>query len=507
MEVRTRVAPSPTGFPHLGLIYQAIFDFVFAHKCKGKFILRIEDTDRSRFVEGAEEVIFDSLKWAGLEPDEGPEQGGESGPFRSSERLETYKKYARELLENDKAYRCFCTKERLEEMRKKQESSHLAPMYDKTCLRLSAEEIKQKIDGGELFTIRMKVPENQKIKVRDEIAGEIEFDSNQIDDQVILKSDGFPTYHLAALIDDHLMKITHVFRGTEWLPSLPKHVLLWQYLGWKNEMPKYIHVPLLLNSDGGGKLSKRHAHTSIDFYRKEGFLPEAVVNYLANIVWNHPEGKEIFPIAEFGQAFELEPFKADIKSNGVRFDLQKLEWMNGEYIRKMPDEELTKRLLEFLVDLSGGALAKSDHPNIEEITKVVPLIKERIKKLSDFIPLTNFLFQDPEYDLAEFKKLKIDDIKVVLEKIQQVLIEMEKPWDSQKFESTFRKLAEELGLEAKQTFQLIRVAVSGQLVTPPLFESIQILGQEKTLKRINDLVEKYPVILDSSVDLSLKESV
>lgn len=479
--VRTRVAPSPTGFPHLGLIYQSIFDYVFSHKYDGKFILRIEDTDRSRFVEGAEEVIYKSLEWVGLKPDEGPKEGGDYGPYRQSERLEIYKKYADELIEKGHAYRCFCTKERLEEMRKQQEIQHLAPKYDRTCRNLSQDEITKKINDSLQFTVRMMIPDNQKILVHDEIVGDIEFDSNQIDEQVILKSDGFPTYHLAVVVDDFLMKITHVFRGTEWVPSYPKHYLLWDYLGWKESMPKFIHIPLLLNSEGGGKLSKRHAHTSVDFYRNDGFLPEAVVNYLANIVWNHPEETEIFPMTEFGKAFEADPPKFELKSNGVRFDLQKLEWMNGEYIRAMSDDELAKRIHDYLTEIDRWA---KDVPSKEDLIKFIPLIKERIKKLSDFIPLTLLFFERPDFDMSVFKKLKISDYKIALEKILEKLNTLQSPWKSEEFEQTFRGLAEELNISTRDMFQLIRVAVSGQLVTPPLFESIQILGEDETKERL-----------------------
>lgn len=477
MNVRVRIAPSPTGYAHLGLIYQAIFDWVCAKKYNGKFVLRIEDTDRSRFVEGAEDVIYNSLKWTNLMPDEGPREGGEYGPYRSSERLETYKKYADQLIEKEFAYRCFCTKERLDEMRKIQEANHKPPMYDKTCRNLSPQEVNEKLKSETPYVIRMKIPENQKITIRDEIVGNVEFDSSQIDDQVIIKSDGFATYHLASLVDDYLMKITHVFRGTEWLPSAPKHFLLWEYLGWKDSMPKYIHLPLLLNSEGQGKLSKRNAHASVEFYQKEGFLPEAVVNYLANIVWNHPEGREIFPIEEFGKALDLENNKFDIKPNGVKFDLQKLEWVNAEYIRHMSDEELTKRLEDFLVD----------HPPKEKIGPVVPLIKERIKKLSDFIPLTYFLFEDPEYDIKVFNKIDINNKKDLLNKVLTNLKSLEKPWDSNLFENVFRKMAEEEKLKVGDMFQFLRICFSGQPVTPPLFESMKIVGEDEVIKRFDNL--------------------
>lgn len=489
MKVRVRVAPSPTGYPHLGLVYQAMFDWVFAKKFDGKFILRIEDTDRGRFVEDSEAVIYSSLEWAKLLPDEGPREGGKYGPYRQSERLDHYQKYANQLLQSGHAYRCFCTKERLEQMHKDQEAKHQPPKYDRTCLKLTEEQIKQKLDAEEQFTIRMKIPEGRKISVQDGVVGEVVFDSSEFDDQVILKSDGFPTYHLAVVVDDYLMKITHVFRGTEWLPSTPKHVLLWEYLGWIENMPKFIHVPVLLNSDGGGKLSKRHSHASVEYYRKEGFLPEAVVNYLANIVWNHPQNKEIFSIEDFGYALQLEPLKFDIRPNGVRFDLKKLGWMNGEYIRQMSDSELVDKLEQYLRDISEGEI----HPAISKLKEIVPLIKERIKKLSDFVPLTDFLFESPEYEQHIFRdvaKKDLKEVKEILEEVKKTLEGLNKPWSAEEFEKMFREFAQKHDLSTTVTFQLIRVAISGQTVTPPLFESIKILGEDETLNRFSQALSQ-----------------
>ncbi|MBI2600309.1 glutamate--tRNA ligase, partial [Candidatus Daviesbacteria bacterium] len=325
MEVRVRIAPSPTGYPHIGTIYQAMYNFVFAKKYNGKFIIRIEDTDRSRFVADAEKVIFESLEWFGLKLDEGPEQGGEFGPYRQSERLKIYQKYAQQLIGQGNAYYCFCSKERLEQLRTEQQKEKLPPMYDKKCLLLSKEEIEKNLTDKISYVIRMNVPKDQVIVVHDNVVGDVEFNSSQVDDQVIIKSDGFPTYHLAVVVDDYLMKITHVFRGSEWLSSTPKHLLLYKFLGWGESIPKFAHVPVLLNPEGGGKLSKRMGHASVDYYRKEGFLPEVILNFLANVVWNHPEGKELFPLEDFAKAFELDPFRVDVKPQGAKFDIKKLE--------------------------------------------------------------------------------------------------------------------------------------------------------------------------------------
>ncbi|MBI2600308.1 glutamate--tRNA ligase, partial [Candidatus Daviesbacteria bacterium] len=276
------------------------------------------------------------------------------------------------------------------------------------------------------------------------------------------------------------MKITHVFRGSEWLSSTPKHLLLYKFLGWGESIPKFAHVPVLLNPEGGGKLSKRMGHASVDYYRKEGFLPEAILNFLANVVWNHPEGKEIFPLEDFAKAFELDPFRVDVKPQGAKFDIKKLEWMNGEYIRQMSDEQLSQRLEKYLTYFSEGTL----HPVADKLHLLIPLVKERIKKLSDFVPLTDFFFEKVEYDMEVFNRLKIENIKSKMEKVLEKLKSMEKPWEADIFESTFRKLAEDLGISVSQMFQLIRVAISGQLVTPPLFESIKILGEEEAVKRV-----------------------
>lgn len=478
-KVRVRIAPSPTGFPHIGTIYQAMFDYFFAKKFNGQFVVRLEDTDQNRLVEGAEEVIYEALSWFGLESDENPVKGGPFGPYRQSERLDIYKKYALELIDKGFAYRCFCTKERLEELKKENEWKKVASIYDRKCLNLSDGEIEQNLKNNLPSVIRMKIPSDRKITFKDELVGEVEFDSNLIDDQVLLKSDGFPTYHLAVVVDDYLMEITHIFRGREWTPSTPKHILLYEFFGWEKNTPKYIHLPLILNSDGAGKLSKRMGHASVDYYRKEGFLPEAILNYLVNIVWFNPNGQEIYPMEEFMNAFSLEPLKVPASSPGPRFDLKKLEWMNGEYIRAMSDEELGKRLEDFL----------PDHLKKEMLEPLIPLIKERIKKLSDFVPLAGFLFDGSEYDNKIFDQIKVEKKTEVLEKIIEKLEGLKSPWETRDFEKTFRDLAEELEINSKEMFQLIRVAFSGQLVTPPLFESMALVGENEAIKRVKEAKE------------------
>ena len=467
--IRTRVAPSPTGYPHLGLIYQAIFDYVLAHKYNGQFVLRIEDTDRTRFVEGAEDVIYNALQWVNLLPDEGPRQDGQYGPYRQSERLNLYQQYAQQLIDSGHAYRCFCTKERLDEMRKNQEAHHLPPMYDKTCRKLSSEDKEKKIEENLPFTIRMKIPENQTITVYDALVGNVSFESSQIDDQVILKSDGFPTYHLAVVVDDYLMKITHVFRGTEWLPSLPKHVLLWEYLGWKNEMPVFIHVPILLNSQGGGKLSKRHAHTSVTYYQQEGFLPEAVVNYLANIVWNHPEGKEIFPIMDFGKALEIDPQHFDIKPNGVHFDLEKLLWMNGEYIRMMNNQELYDHLVQYYSSQSNTTMLNYLTNNKKEfINAVIELSKTRIKTLKDFQNLVLPL----EVPLSAEEKEVAKTIKEIFDTIEN--------WNRETILAGMREVLKKHKVKGSMLYKIL----TGREHGLPLPEKLELEGKKETMARL-----------------------
>lgn len=482
MEVRVRIAPSPTGYPHIGTIYQAMFDFVFAKKYGGKFIVRIEDTDRARFVEGAEQVIFDSFKWFGLESDEDPIKGGQYGPYRQSQRLDIYNKYALQLVDSGHAYYCFCTKERLEQLRLDQQKNKQAPRYDKHCFSLTKEEIEKNFEIKIPSVIRLNVPVNEKITVLDAIAGEVVFDSKEIDDQVLIKSDGFPTYHLAVVVDDYLMKITHVFRGTEWLPSTPKHVLLYRYFGWEESMPKFAHLPLLLDAQSSGKLSKRKGNASVDYFKEEGFLPDAILNFMANIVWNYPDGTEIFSLKEFEKAFELDPFKIDVKPIGAKFDIKKLEWVNGEYIRKSENSYLKDQIKGYLMYISKGAFA--EHPTDEELDKLVPLVKERMKKLSDFIPLTDFIFEKVEYEREIFEKLKIEKINNVSAKVVEKITSLKAPWDSADFEQTFRKLAQDLNISASAMFQFLRVAVSGQTITPPLFECLKILGEEEVINRV-----------------------
>ncbi len=466
---RTRVAPSPTGFPHIGTIYQALFDYSYAKKNEGKFIVRIEDTDRSRLVEGAEEKIYEALDWFGLTEDESPRKGGTYGSYRQSERLPLYQKYAKELVEKNKGYYCFCSKERLEEVRKKLQQEKKVPMYDQCCRHLSQEEIDKNLKEKKPWVIRLKIPKNERIEVIDGIRGKITFDSNNIDDQVLLKSDGFPTYHLAVVVDDHLMKITEAVRGEEWLSSLPKHALIYKFLGWK--MPLYFHTPILRNPDRS-KLSKRQGHTNVDWYQKEGYLPEAILNYLALIGWSHPEGEEFFSLDEFIQLFELK----DLKPVGPIFDINKLEWMSGEYIRKLKVKDLKLKIVNFI-----------DKNYSEEIVeRTIPLIQERIKKLSDYLPLCGFFFKRPEkyeIDLSARKDL----FKNIYDSLNQIKGEDcdVTGWSAISIGENLQNLAKKLGVKNSEFFMLLRVAITGKKISPPLNGSMELLGKKECLERLS----------------------
>ncbi|MFH1896099.1 MAG: glutamate--tRNA ligase [bacterium] len=422
--VRTRIAPSPNGSPHVGTAYQALFDWAFAKKHGGQFIVRIEDTDAKRKVAGAEEEVFEALNWLGLVPDESPPHGGEFGPYRQSERLALYQKYAQQLVQSGHAYK----------------------------------------DGS---AIRFKIPQSGKTVVCDPLRGEIEFENKDLSDPVLLKSDGFPTYHLAVVVDDHLMQITHPVRGEEWIPSYPKHQLIYKALGWP--MPLYTHTPIIRGTRRE-KLGKRFGHSSLSWFRKEGFLPEALLNYLALLGWSHPEGREFFTLEEFAEKFDLK----DLSSVGPVFDLQKLEWLNGEWIRFLPLEKLQNHV-ESYAKFTGRTLPG------EALPKLLGLARERMVKLADFFTLCEFLDEEKfESNLAQNK----DQIKLSQDQIEKVatnLSEIEN-WQA---ESIKKVLFESLG-EAKKRdyFVSLYSLITGKPVGLPLFESMAILGQDKVLKRL-----------------------
>jgi len=474
MTVRTRIAPSPTGYPHIGTIYQAWLNYAFAKKHQGKFIIRIEDTDQSRFVPDAEEKLYQALDWFGISEDESPRKGGPAGPYKQSQRLEIYQQYVKELVEKGLAYYCFCSKERLEEIRKQMQKQSKPPMYDKHCCQLSKEEIERKLAAHEKYVIRLRVPENQTIVVKDLIRGEVKFDSNGVDDQVLIKSDGFPTYHLAMVVDDHLMEITQAVRGEEWLSSAPKHVILYDYFGWTP--PIFIHTPVLRNPDKS-KLSKRLGHTHVSWYQKQGFLPEAILNFLSLLGWTHPQEKEIFGKEEFIKLFDLK----DLSAVGPVFDETKLCWLNGKYIRNLSDEELFNRLKPYL------SIKVSD----QALKILVPAIKERLELLGGINDWLKFLAADLKVDVGTVKKQSKqtnEQIKELLVEVKSVLEGLES-WQVSSIEVALQSLKVKYqSWKTRDFFMTLRVATTGFAVTPPLFESIAALGKKVVIKRLKELI-------------------
>jgi len=467
--IRTRIAPSPTGEDlHIGNLYTALINWVFARKNKGKFIVRIEDTDRQRLVLGAEKQIIKTLKDYGLEADEDPKKGGPYSPYRQSERLAIYQKYAHLLVEKGFAYYCICSKEKLEKLRKEQQAKKQIPKYDGYCRNLNLSDTdleKKKIP----YVIRLKIPKDKKIIIKDLIRGQIIFNSNDLDDQVILKSDGYPTYHLAVVIDDHLMQVSHVIRAEEWLPSTPKHVLLYQAFGWP--LPIFCHLPILRNPDRS-KLSKRKNPVWASWYLKEGFLPKAVLNYLALMGWSHPKQKEVFDLKEFIEVFDLK----DVDVVGPAFDPVKLEWLNGEWIRRTQNSNLKTLIVEYY--------KKYQNKNLDSnlVEKTIPLVKERMKKLSDYWFYCQFFFEEPNIDVSLIKDTSyIKSIYKVLEKIED--------WTAQNIGQSMQELVKKIGLKTGDFFMTLRILITGKKISPPLNESMEILGKKKCLERIKKMIK------------------
>ncbi len=464
--VRTRIAPSPTGADvHVGSIATALMNFAWAKKNHGQFVIRIEDTDRTRIVPGGEEKMLDTLNRIGLQADESPKVGGPYAPYRQSERLSIYKKYAEELVASGKAYYCICAPERLAKMRQDQQAKKQIPKYDRLCFHDQKNVIK-KIRNDQLpHVIRLLIPDGET-KFQDVVRGEIVINNENLDDQVLLKSDGFPTYHLGVVVDDHLMKISHIIRGEEWLPSTPKHVILYRAFGW--ELPAFAHVSLLRNPDRS-KLSKRKNPVWTSWYLDLGIYPEALLNYLALMGWSHPEGKEKFSLEEYVEKFDIK----DIQTSAPVFDPVKLEWMNGLYIRETKNSILKDQILEFY---------KAKKVDLDEkiVEKTIPLVKERIKKLSDYLPLCEFFFQPVQRLSLEKDSLYI---KSVYEELKTIT-----DWKAEIIGERMLELAKKLGIKNSEFFMTVRIAISGKKITPPLNESMEILGKEECLKRLDSLV-------------------
>lgn len=480
MSVRVRYAPSPTGMQHIGGIRTALFNYFFARSNNGTFILRIEDTDQERSTPEAMQDLYDTLEWLGVEWDEGPRVGGSVGPYIQSERFSLYQQYAEQLIEEGKAYRCYCTAERLTQLREEQTAKKSKQQgYDRHCRNLSSQERKLLDEKGIPSVVRLKVPLEGKTTFHDVLMGDISRKNSDVNpDPVLLKSDGYPTYHLANVIDDHLMGITHIMRAQEWIPSGPLHVLLYEAFGWNP--PIYCHLPMVMGKDGQ-KLSKRHGSTSVRDFRTKGYLPEALTNYVSMVGWSYDGEREFFTKDELCKLFSLEKIT---KAPGV-FDYKKLDWYNGMYIRQKSDEELTELLLPYLFD--AGFVGNP--PSSQEMTlmaKLIPLVKERLKVLSDVVEMSRFLFTEIEAPKAEDLLPKKQDAVTTLLVLERILPEISSmaTLDDAVVEEQLMKLADELHIKVNGVFMPIRVAVTGSTVSPPLFDSIRLLGLDITIARI-----------------------
>jgi glutamyl-tRNA synthetase len=477
--VRVRIAPSPTGDPHVGTAYIALFNYAFAKKHGGKFVLRIEDTDRARSTAASEAAILRALGWVGLAWDEGPDIGGPFGPYRQSERAEIYAAHAAQLIASGGAYRCFCTAERLEAVRQEQRRQGAFVGYDGLCRELPREEGERRAAAGEPFVVRMAMPRTGETVFVDKLRGEVKFENAQIDDQILLKTDGFPTYHLANVVDDHLMQITHVIRAEEWLSSTPKHVVLYQSFGW--QAPEWVHMPLLRNADKS-KISKRKNPVSLDYYQDAGFLPEALLNYLGTMGWSIAGDREKFTLDEMVEAFDF----GRVSLGGPVFDLVKLSAMNADYLRALPDVELVRRLRTWRL---------SD----EKLASLVPLVRARIQRLDEFVPMTDFFFSgDVDYTPVQKElALKNRTPKEVMDALTAFGEELDagRDFSITGLDALARAFAEKSGWSSKELFMLLRLAATGKKATPPLFETLAVLGRELVRRRIRqciDYIKKMP---------------
>ncbi len=472
--VRTRIAPSPTGEYHIGHLRTCLYDYAFAKKHKGQFIIRVEDTDQKRHIHGAEAKILQVIKDYGLSWDEGPDIGGPYGPYTQTERLDIYQKYIKELLEKGLAYYCFCTEERLAKMREVQKAAKKIPRYDQHCLGLSKEEIQKNMDNKTPYTIRMAIPKNETIVFEDLIRGKIKFNTNDIDDQVLIKSNGIPTYHFAAVIDDHLMNITHVLRGEEWITSTPKQILLYRYFNWNT--PQFAHLTVLLDPNGHGKMSKRKGSTSARSFLEEGYLPEAMLNFLMLLGWNPGDNQEFFSLDQFIKAFSIE----HLHKKSPIFNRKKLDYFNGYYLRQKSDQELFILFKKFLPYASDG-----------QIKILIPVLKERIVKLSDLQTQTKFIFEDIEYDKELLLKkgtsqqLALD----ILNKTKNLLSTLQ-TFDFITLQTDLMNLIKENNWNIGEFFMVFRVAICGSIFTPPVVECLPALGKEKTLQKIDIATSK-----------------
>lgn len=483
--VRVRFAPSPTGHVHLGSARTALYNYLIAKKLGGTFILRIEDTDQKRLVEGAEQELIDNLHWLGIEWDEGPDVGGPNGPYHQSERKDIYLKFAEELIERDQAYYCFCTPERLERMRQDQQKNKEIPHYDGTCRRLSKAEAQARVDAGEAHTIRFKMPHEGTTTVHDLLRGDITFENRNLDDYILVKSTGLALYHLAATVDDHLMGITHVIRGSEWLPTFPLHSMIHRAFGW--DEPQWVHLSIFLKPSGKGKMSKREAADLIkdghSIFLKElrglGYLPEAVINWVALMGWSYDDHTEFFTMQDLKEKFNLE----HLNPSPAAINFTKLDHFNGLHIRSLSLEDLAARVKPFFVEQGYAA-------DEATLLKIAPIIQERLQGLDDAPELAGFFFRADVVPAAQELLVKGLSAKESLELAEKILsiLEMLPDMKLETTEPPFRELVEQSGLKAGQVFGLMRIAVTGQKVSPPLFESMEIIGKEMVVKRMKTAV-------------------
>ena len=504
MQVKVRYAPSPTGFQHIGGVRTALFNYLYARANGGKFVLRIEDTDRTRYNSEYEKNLYDTLEWLGLEWDEGGDKGGPSAPYVQSQRFDLYKKYAHELVDKGFAYYCFCDAERLERIRKIQTMNKMPPGYDRECRKLTEDEVKAKLAQGVPYVIRLKVPLEGSTKFKDLILGDIEWKNEDINpDQILLKSDGFPTYHLANIVDDHLMGITHVMRAQEWLPSTPMHVIMYEAFGW--QAPVFCHLPMVMGQDGQ-KLSKRHGATSCNEFRNTGYLKEAIINYVAMLGASYEDGRDLYSLKDLSRLFDV----SHLNKAPAVFDYKKLDWFNGQYIRQKTDEELFDLTWPFIANVlfKKECQEKSEVDGVKPVVfadetdirptdkqrkilmEAMPLIKERLHHLSEAPSMLQFLFEDvPSLSKEELipKKLDVKRTQEVLGIAKELLKQAILLSEDDAF-LLFKEKSEGMGIKTGDFMMPIRVAVTGSKVSPPLIGSIKILGLEEATRRIEKAI-------------------
>ncbi len=473
--VRTRMAPSPTGDIHIGALRAGLYAYALAKQKNGQFVLRIEDTDQKRLVAGSGERALKVFKDFGLLYDEGPDVGGPYGPYIQTQRLDIYQKYIQELIHKGHAYYCFCTQERLDEVRAVQKAAKKIPKYDRHCLNLSPQEIQKNLDNHVPYVVRMKIPDNETIVFDDLIRGKIKFNTNDLDDQVLVKSNGIPTYHFAVVIDDHLMKISHIVRAEEWISSTPKHILLYRYFGW--EVPKIAHLTVLLDPSHPGKMSKRYGSVFAQQFLDDGYLPEALLNFLMLLGWNPGDEREIFTLDEFVKEFSIE----HLHKKSAIFDRKKLDYFNGLYIRQTPDDQLAVYFKKFLPQASD-----------EIIRTLVPLLKERLTKFSELPGLTKYLFEDVDYDINLLLQRGVTPqlASQMLQSTTDLVNSLDNLNDFSALQPLFMDLIKSNSWNTGQFFMVFRVAIAGAPITPPILETLPILGKQKTIDKIAIALKK-----------------